>query len=90
VSLQVYVQPRASRNELAGIHDGRLRIRLAAPPVEGAANEALLRFLADRLEVPRSAVRIVAGVSSRRKRVVVTGLSPTLAERLLGMGSPPA
>jgi uncharacterized protein (TIGR00251 family) len=90
VSLLVYVQPRASRNELAGVHDGRLRIRLTAPPVEGAANEALLRFLADWLEVPRSAVRIVAGDSSRRKRVVVTGLSPALTERLLRMGSPPS
>lgn len=52
------VQPRASRTEVAGPYGDAVRIRLTAPPVDGAANEALVRFLAERLEVPRSAVRI--------------------------------
>ena len=64
VRLRVRVQPRASRTELVGLHGGALKVRLAAAPVEGAANDALLRFLAERLELPRSAVRLEAGLSA--------------------------
>lgn len=75
VQLAVYVQPRASRTECTGIHDGAIRIRLAAPPVDGAANEALVRFLAERIGVPRSAVHVVRGQSGRRKVVAVGGVT---------------
>jgi uncharacterized protein (TIGR00251 family) len=83
VRLAVHVQPRASRTEAAGLHGDALKIRLAAPPVEGAANDALVRFVAERLAVPRSAVRIVAGESSRAKVVAVAGVTPAVAERRL-------
>ena len=63
----VRVQPRASRNEIAGMQNGVLRIRLQAPPVDGAANEALIAFLADELGVPRRHIRIVSGLGSRNK-----------------------
>lgn len=56
--------------------DGTVRIRLAAPPVDGAANAALLRFLAETLEIPRSRLAIVSGATSRRKRVVIEGAAP--------------
>ena len=62
VRLRLHVQPRASRTEVAGHHGDAIKIRLAAPPVDGAANDALLRFLSDRLSVARSAVRVEAGV----------------------------
>jgi uncharacterized protein (TIGR00251 family) len=79
----VRVQPRASRNELAGRHGDALKVRLAAPPVDGAANEALVRFLAERLDVPRSAVRLQAGATARTKVLAVTGIGVAAAmERL--------
>lgn len=75
VQIAVYVQPRASRTECTGLHDGAIRIRLAAPPVDGAANDALVRFLAETMGVPRSNVRVARGTSSRRKVVMVDGVT---------------
>jgi uncharacterized protein (TIGR00251 family) len=71
----VHVQPRARRTEAAGMHGDAVKVRLAAPPVDGAANEELIRFVAERLGVPRSTVRIAAGAASRRKVVEVDGAS---------------
>jgi len=62
-----------------------IKLRLTAPPVDGAANEALVRFLAARLEVPRSAVELVSGRSGRTKLVAVTGVSPEEAAQRLGV-----
>jgi uncharacterized protein (TIGR00251 family) len=73
VVFAVRVTPRASRNAIEGESQGALKVRLTAPPVEDRANEALRRLLADRLNVPVSAVRIVAGDKSRTKRVMVAG-----------------
>ena len=85
IRLRVRVQPRASRTELAGRHGDALKIRLTAPPVEGAANEALLRFLAERLGVARSAVRLAAGAGGRAKVVAVEGVSVDAARARLGV-----
>jgi uncharacterized protein (TIGR00251 family) len=79
------VQPRASRTELAGRHGDVLKVRVAAPPVDGAANEALLRFLAETLGVSRGAVELVAGSGSRSKIVAVRGLDVASAARRLGL-----
>lgn len=76
VSFAVRVQPRASRDEIAGEWEDGLKIRLTAPPVDDRANEALRRFLAASLKVPLSAVRIAAGERSRTKRVEVRGVTP--------------
>ena len=77
--LRVRVTPRAKKTALAGLVDTdggpALAIRLAAPPVDGAANRALLAFLSDALQVPRSKIRIVAGETGRLKLVAVAGLS---------------
>ena len=73
VTLCVQVQPRASRDAIEGEHGNALKIRLTAPPVDDRANEALVQLLAERLNVPRAAVRIVGGEKSRRKRVIVVG-----------------
>ncbi|RLC72272.1 MAG: YggU family protein [Chloroflexi bacterium] len=83
VTFPVQVVPRASKNEIAGIHGDALKVRLTAPPVEGRANEALIAFLAQRLGVRKSQVEIVAGATSRRKMVRVTGLSPQEVEQHL-------
>jgi uncharacterized protein (TIGR00251 family) len=71
--IHVYVQPRASKTEVVGMHDGCVKIRLAAPPVDGAANAALIEFVAAQLDVAKSRVRITAGLTSRRKTVEVDG-----------------
>jgi len=75
----VRVQPNAKRTEVAGRHGDAIKIRVAAPPVDGAANEELIRFLADRLKVPQSAVTILRGAGSRHKRVQIRGLDPGVA-----------
>lgn len=74
--LRCYIQPRASRNAVAGWHDHALKIALTAPPVEGAANAALIAFLADFFGIPKSAVKLVAGQASRRKTVELAMVSP--------------
>ena len=84
--LELLVQPRASRTRVVGEHDGRLKLQLAAPPVEGEANAALLAFLADALAVKRADVSLLAGESGRRKRVRIAGVAAeAAAARLLGM-----
>ncbi len=82
VRFTVRVQPRASRTELAGVQQGALKVRLQAPPVDGAANEALVEFLSDTLDVPRRMIRIVAGDTSRSKVVEIVGISPSAVARL--------
>lgn len=81
--LPVYATPRAGRTEIAGERDGALWLRLAAPPVEGAANDELLDFLARQLDVPRRALAIVAGAGSRHKRVRIAGLTPPAVRQRL-------
>ena len=73
LTFRVRVVPRASRTEAAGEHGGALRVRVAAPPVEGAANEELVRFLAKALGVPARSVEIVGGQTSKTKLVRVEG-----------------
>lgn len=75
VRFAVRVQPRASRSGIEGVHGDALKVRLSAPPVEGAANEALVALLADALGVARRGVRVVSGASSRSKVVEVVGAS---------------
>ena len=73
--LTVHVQPKASQSACVGIHGNALKIRIAAPPSDGAANEELIRFLASELSVPVSAVRIESGAGGRHKRVRLDGLT---------------
>src|SRR6266571_5672625 len=75
VTLSLRVQPRASRNAVVGWTGDTLNIRLTAPPVEGAANDACLAFLADLLDLPQSHIEILKGVRSRNKVIRITGLS---------------
>lgn len=80
------MQPRASRTELAGRHGDALKVRLVAPPVEGAANAALVRYLAEVLDVPRASIKLLSGHSGRRKLVQVTGITTAQAESALRLG----
>ena len=82
VTFTVRVVPRASRSEIVGLHDGALKIRIAAPPVEGAANDELVRFLARKLGVSRGAVRLVSGTSSRNKTIRIANASAATRAQL--------
>lgn len=83
VELSVLVQPRASRTKLVGEHDGRVKIALAAPPVDGEANAALIDFVSDTLGVRKSAVELIDGETSRRKRLAVHGVTLAAATQAL-------
>jgi len=82
VTFDVLVQPRASRVKLGPVHDNRLKVAVTAPPVDGEANAALIDAIAKALGVARGAVEVVAGASSRRKTVRVTGVTRTAVEAL--------
>jgi uncharacterized protein (TIGR00251 family) len=88
IRLRLRIQPRASRTEVVGLHGDTVRIRLSAPPVDGAANEELIRFLAATLGVPTRAVEITAGHGGRQKTVLVRGVG--CAAAVEAMGLPPA
>jgi uncharacterized protein (TIGR00251 family) len=79
----VRVIPRASRNEIEGVTGHALKVRLTAPPVEGAANKALIELLAERLKVRKSQIEIVAGQTSQHKMISVVGLQPGEVEKRL-------
>lgn len=87
VELSLLVQPRASRTRVLGEHDGLLKLQLAAPPVDGEANAALVEFLAKLLGVPRRQVSLIAGDASRRKRVAVQGVETAQVEAVMTSGT---
>jgi uncharacterized protein (TIGR00251 family) len=82
IRFSVRVQPRAARSELVGLHGDALKVRLSAPPVDGAANVALGELLADALGVPRHSVRVISGATSRGKIVEVDGVNVENIRRL--------
>ena len=83
VILSVRVQPRASKDELAGEMNGALKVRLQAPALENRANDALIEFLAQLLKTPKSAVRILSGDRSRIKRIEIRGVTAQQIHALL-------
>jgi uncharacterized protein (TIGR00251 family) len=84
VLLHVIIQPRASRNEITGVQQQALKIRLTAPPVEGAANKECLKFLADALGTSPSQLQIISGRKARRKTILIRGLPPQTILDTLG------
>jgi len=82
VRVRIHVQPRASRNEIVGLHGAALKVRLQAPPVEGAANDALVALIADRLGLPKRAVRVVGGATSRAKTLEIEGTTEAAVRAL--------
>lgn len=83
ISIRLHVQPKASKSRIVGIHDGCLKIAVTAPPVEGKANKAVVKFLADLLGVPVRDVTVKSGSQSRRKLVVVKVLDATEIRHVL-------
>ena len=83
IALNVYVQPRASRNRLAGMHGSSIKVCLTSPPVENKANEAVIHFFADLFGVPKTAVAIKSGKQSRSKKLLISNLSLNKAKEAL-------
>jgi uncharacterized protein (TIGR00251 family) len=83
--LRLRVQPRAPRTEIVGEHDGALRIRVAAPPVDGEANHELVRFIAKKLRIAPSRVSIVSGEAGRNKRIRIDGVGADTVRDALGL-----
>lgn len=78
VTLRLHVQPGAKKTEIVGLHGEALKIRLAAPPVEGKANTCLIAFLADRLGVTKAAIDLLSGDTARAKRLRISGVDAAL------------
>jgi uncharacterized protein (TIGR00251 family) len=85
VMVEVVLQPRASRNEVAGLQGGRLKIKVTSPPVEGMANKKLCEFLADLMGIGKQRVQVIAGQAARIKRVRITDVSLDEVKRKLLM-----
>ena len=83
VLLEIVVQPRASRTRVVGEHGDRLKLQIAAPPVDGEANAAVIEFLADVFSVAKRDVELVSGATGKRKTVLVRGVDEAAATRLL-------
>ena len=82
ITLTLHIQPGAKKTEFAGLHGDALKIRLAAPPVDGKANEALVKFVAETLKLPKSAVNLKSGQTSRRKVLEVVGTTSEAVGRI--------
>ncbi len=87
--LHLYARPRASRTKIAGLHDGRIKLQVAAPPVDGEANVAIVAFLSSALGVAKSMITITSGHSGKRKSVHVAQFSADEALDKLGLASTP-
>jgi uncharacterized protein (TIGR00251 family) len=85
IEIDCIISPRSSRNRIKGIRDGLLAIALCAPPVDGKANEALIQFLSELLGVPKSRIAITKGMASRRKTVIIQGITRQAAGSMLGI-----
>jgi hypothetical protein len=83
--LTVYIQPRASRNRIAGLHGEAVKLCITAPPVDGKANSAVVAYLADLFSLPKQDIALKSGRQSRTKRLVIKNISLTEATRLLGL-----
>ena len=83
ITLTLHIQPGAKKTETAGLHGDALKIRLAAPPVDGKANEALIKFIAEALKLPKSAVNLKSGQTSRRKVLEVQGATTEAVARFV-------
>jgi uncharacterized protein len=87
VELALHVQPRAKKNEIAGEHAGKLKVRVTAPPVDDAANQSLVDFFAGLLKIPKSRVQITAGLHSREKTVLLRGITLLQAQSAIGVAA---
>jgi uncharacterized protein len=84
VNIQVQIQPKSSHNQIVGLHDGRLKIKIAAPPVDGKANESLIEFLAKTFKTSKSNIEILKGHTSKLKTIKLSGISENTYRSIIG------
>jgi uncharacterized protein len=82
ITVEILVQPRASRAKIGPMHDGRIKIAVTAPPVDGEANAAVIELFAKRLGIARGSIEVIAGASSRRKTLRIEGIT---AQQIAGL-----
>ena len=87
--LAIYVQPKASKNRLVGIHDNALKVCVTAQPLEGKANSAVISFFAKLFGLPKAAISIKSGKQSRKKKLAVCDLKTSTAEQIIAANLPP-
>jgi len=87
VKLTLFIQPKASKNEIIGPHNGALKIKITAPPVDGKANAELVEFLSEILDIPKRQIEILKGETGRNKSVEILGLSEVDVLQRLGLSS---
>ncbi|EKD69854.1 MAG: hypothetical protein ACD_46C00713G0005 [uncultured bacterium] len=79
--LTIYLQPGSKKSEICGMHDGHIKIKLNAPPVDGKANAALILFLSNLIGIPKSSIELISGQKSRIKRIKITGISQEMIDK---------
>ena len=84
INIQVQIQPRSSKDQIIGIHDGRLKIKITAPPVDGKANESLIEFLAKTFKISKSKVEILKGHTSKLKTIKLLGVNENTYRSIIG------
>ena len=84
LNILVQIQPKSSRNEIVGIHDGRLKIKIKAPPVDGKANESLIEFLAKTFKISKSNIEILKGHTSKLKTIKLLGVNENTYRFVIG------
>lgn len=85
VRLHLFIQPKSSKNEVVGSHNGLLKIKITAPPVDGKANECLIEFLSDVFDIPKRDITIIRGETGRNKTVELSGVTAQVAQEVLGL-----
>lgn len=83
VRVHLFIQPKSSKNEVVGPHNGEIKIKITAPPIDGRANEGLIEFLSDYFDIPKRSVLLVKGDTGRHKTVDLFGISESQARQLL-------
>ncbi|MDP1574093.1 MAG: DUF167 domain-containing protein [Coxiellaceae bacterium] len=81
--LTVYLQPDAKKSEIVGLHDGNIKIKVKSPPVDGKANAALINFISEFFDAPKSSITIISGDKSRLKKVAIANLSDTQQQKII-------
>lgn len=81
--VELHIQPQARKNEIIGLYNDKLKVKISAPPIDGKANQFLIEFLAEVLNVSKSSIRLLKGESSRQKQFLIRGLPPSQVEEAL-------